>query len=62
MEIVVANNELKLPLPTKIDPKAGELTRRINYLIHEYDGEISLSAAVGALEIVKYYLLRDLAD
>jgi len=58
----VANNELKLPLPAKIDPKAGELARRINDLVHEYDGEISLSAAVGALEIVKHYLLRDLAE
>ena len=56
------NSNLKLPPPSKIDPKAGELTRRIYDLIHEYDGEISLSAAVGALEIVKHYLLRDLAE
>lgn len=52
-------DELKLPTPAKIDPKAGELTCRINDLVHEYDGEISLAAAIGALEIVKHYLLRD---
>lgn len=50
---------LKFPQQDKIDPKAGELARRMNDLLHEYDGEISLSAALGVLEIVKHYLLND---
>ncbi|WP_371357021.1 hypothetical protein [Salmonella enterica] len=46
----------KLPVKSK-RPQAGELAKRIHDLVMEYDGEIGLSEAVGALECVKFNIL-----
>ncbi|MBW5857500.1 hypothetical protein [Yersinia enterocolitica] len=51
MPISMLPVERKFPLP-------AELTGRINYLIHEYDGEVGLSEVIGVLEIVKFGLLN----
>ncbi len=37
----------------------AELAERVNNVIHEYDGRMSLAAAIGALEIVKLELFKD---
>lgn len=40
-------------------PKAGELAQRIQALIAEYDGELGICEAVGALECCKHVLLTN---
>lgn len=59
---IMSDQIKKFPLQEKISPKAGELARRLHELVHEYDGEISTSEAVGALEIVKYHILKGACD
>lgn len=39
--------------------KEGELFKRIENLIREYDGEISLVSALGILELHKHKLIRE---
>lgn len=48
----------ELPDPKAYAPKAAELVGRINDLIAEYDGEMSVAEAIGVLEIVKAGILR----
>ena len=47
----------QLPDPKAYAPKAAELVGRINDLIAEYDGEMSVAEAIGVLEIVKSGIL-----
>ena len=37
----------------------GELADRIKALIYEYDGRLTLAAAVGVLHIVAHEIIRD---
>lgn len=39
-------------------PKESELADRIEKLIHEYDNELSVVAAIGVLELVKLELAK----
>jgi hypothetical protein len=38
--------------------KEQELYRRIHDLIHEYDGELSLVAVLGVLELAKDHVIK----
>lgn len=40
-------------------PVEGELAQRLLDLVHEYNGRISLVAALGCLEFVKLQLIQD---
>jgi len=55
----MASDVFKFRYQEKIEPKAGELVQRIIALVHEYDGEMSRAAAVGALEFAKMALINE---
>lgn len=52
----MADNIPKLNIELK-RPIAGELAKRIHELVMEYDGEVGLSEAIGAIELVKFTLM-----
>lgn len=43
-------------------PKESELADRLEKLCHEYDGELSVVAVIGALELVKLEIARQEVD
>lgn len=43
-------------------PIESELAKRLDSLIHEYDGEVSLVAVIGVLDMKKHELLNDTFD
>ena len=53
------NNVKNLPNPVNYSPVAAELFDRIKNLVHEYDGEIGLVEAIGAIELVKLSVIED---
>lgn len=43
-------------------PVTQELFDRLNDVVHEYDGDISLCEALGTLELLKSVLIREGAE
>ena len=40
-------------------PKESELSKRLDKLIHEYDGELSIVSVIGVLDMLKFELIND---
>jgi len=51
------NNTTRLPVEPKYS-KEQELYARIESLIHEYNGELSLVATIGILELAKIHVME----
>jgi len=40
-------------------PKESELAKRLNSIIYEYSGELSIVSVVGVLDMLKFELIND---